>query len=153
MTTRSLVFTHDSRTTSKIYNNSISSIPPWSLQRSQPWPTLGPKPWSLRQSQPDQHLAPNRDPYGDHNQLISSLLSTLFLLLLTHGVTYFRPGPLSVGAAIDRFNIHSVEVSTQYPHYGTHGLALPFGWTNGVSTKPIYCHDTLPATPAHSPLG
>ena len=44
-------------------------------------------------------------------------------------------------------------LSTLYPHYGTHGLALPFGWTNGVPTKPIYCHDTLPATPTHSPLG
>ena len=52
----------------------------------------------------------HRDPYGDHNQLIS-----LFLLLLTHGVPDFRPGPLSVGAAIDRFNIHSAEVSTLYP--------------------------------------
>ena len=82
-----------------------------------------------------------RDPYGDHNptntwpviltaittQLISLLLSTLFLLLLTHGVTYFQPGPLSAGAAINRFNIHSAEVSTLYPHYGTHGLALSFG--------------------------
>ena len=101
-----------------------------------------------------------RDPYGDHNpttkwpviltaittrptlgQLISLLLSTLFLLLLTHGVTSSRPRPLSAGAAIDRFNIHSAEVSTLYPHYGTHGLALPFGWTNGVPTKPIYYHD------------
>ena len=58
-----------------------------------------------------------RDPYDDHNQLISLLLSTLFLLLLTHGVTYFRTGPLSAGATIDRFNIHSAEVSTLYPHY------------------------------------
>ena len=49
--------------------------------------------------------------------------------------------------------IHSAEVSTLYPHYGTHGLALPFGWTNGVPTKPIYCHDTLPATLTHSQLG
>ena len=105
-----------------------------------------------------------RDPYGDHNptttwpviltvittrptlgQLISLLLSTLFLLLLTHGVTFSRPRPLSTGTAIDRFNIHSAEVSTLYPHHGTHGLALPFGWTNGVPTKPIYCHGTLPA--------
>ena len=50
------------------------------------------------------------DPYGDHNQLISLLLSTLFLLLLTHGVTFSRPGPLSTGAAIDIL-IHSVEVA------------------------------------------
>ena len=56
-------------------------------------------------------------------------------------------------AAIDRFNKHYAEVSTLYPHYGTHGLALPFGWTNGVPTKPIYYHDTLPATPTNSPLG
>ena len=101
----------------------------------------------------DQHLVSNGDLSGDHNQLISLLLSTLFLLLLTHGVPYFRTRPLSAGAAIDRFNIHSAEVSTLYPHYGTHGLALPFGWTNGVPTKPIYCHDTLPATPTHSQLG
>ena len=40
-----------------------------------------------------------------------------------------------------------------YPHHGTHGLALPFGWTNDVPTKPSYCHDTLPATPTNSPLG
>ena len=40
-----------------------------------------------------------------------------------------------------------------YPHYRTHGLALPFGWTNGVLTKPSYCYDTLPATPTNSPLG
>ena len=57
----------------------------------------------------DQHLVPNRDPYGDHNQLIS--LIKLFLLLLTHGVPYFRTGPLSTGAAIDRLNIHSTEVA------------------------------------------
>ena len=52
-----------------------------------------------------------RDPYGDHNPLTLLLLSTLFLLLLTHGVTYFRTGPLSAGAAIDRFNIHSIAVA------------------------------------------
>ena len=41
-------------------------------------------------------------------------------------------------AAIDRFNTHSAEVSTLYPHDETHGLALPFVWTNGVPTKTIY---------------
>ena len=40
-----------------------------------------------------------------------------------------------------------------YPHHETHGLALPFGWTNGVPKKPIYCHDTLPATPTNTPFG
>ena len=96
----------------------------------------------------DQHLA--RDPYGDHNHGLS--LFKLFLLLLTHDVTYFRTGPLSAGAAIDRFNIHFAEVSTLYPHYGTPGLALPFRCTNGVPTKLSYCHDTLPATPTQQPL-
>ena len=91
-----------------------------------------------------------RDPYGDHNHGLS--LIKLLLLLLTHGVPYFRPGPLSADAAIDRFNIHSAEVSTLYPHYRTHGLALPFGWTNGVPTKPSYCHDTLLPTLTNAPL-
>src|SRR3989337_2802246 len=35
--------------------------------------------------------------------------------------------------------MHSAEVSTLYPHHGTHGLVLPFGWTNDIPTKPIYC--------------
>ena len=36
-------------------------------------------------------------------------------------------------------HIHSAEVSTLYPHHGTHGLVLPFGWTNDVPTNPVYC--------------
>ena len=43
--------------------------------------------------------------------------------------------------------------STLYPHHRTHGVTLPFGWTNGIPTKPLHCHDTLPATPTNSPLG
>ena len=27
---------------------------------------------------------------------------------------------------------------TLYPHHGTHGLVLPFGWTNDVPTKPAW---------------
>ena len=40
-----------------------------------------------------------------------------------------------------------------YPHHGTHGLAHPFGWTNGIPTKPLHCHNTLPATPSQIPNG
>ena len=58
MTTRSLIFTHDSRTTSRIYNNSVSSISRWSLRRSQPRPTLGLQLWSLRWSQPRPIFGP-----------------------------------------------------------------------------------------------
>ena len=43
--------------------------------------------------------------------------------------------------------------STLYPHHGTHGLAFPFGWTNGIPTKPLHCHSTLPATPTQIPNG
>ena len=43
--------------------------------------------------------------------------------------------------------------SALYPHYGTHGLALPFGWTNGIPTEPSHCHNTLMDTPTNSPLG
>ena len=56
-------------------------------------------------------------------------------------------------AAIDRFNKHSTEVSTLYPHHGTHGLALPFGWTKGVPTKPSYYHALSRATPTISLSG
>ena len=55
-------------------------------------------------------------------------------------------------AAIDSLNT-LCRGSALCPHYGTHGLVIPFGWTNDIPTKPIYCHDTLPATPTHSPLG
>ena len=48
---------------------------------------------------------------------------------------------------------HSAEVSTLYPHHGIRGLALPFGWTNGIPAEPSHCHETLPATPTNSPLG
>ena len=57
-------------------------------------------------------------------------------------------------AAIDRLKTHTLyRGSALYTHHGTHGLTLPIEWTNGVPTKPIYCHDTLPATPTNSPLG
>jgi hypothetical protein len=73
--------------------------------------------------------------------------------MLIHGVTYLRAVSVTEDAAIDRFNKHSVEVSTLYPHHGTDGLALPFGWTNGIPTEPTHCHDTLLATLTNSPLG
>ena len=59
---------------------------------------------------------------------------------------------ITMNSAIDRFNT-LYRGSALYPHHGTHGLALPFGCTNGVPTKLIYCYDTLPATQTHSPLG
>ena len=73
--------------------------------------------------------------------------------MLIHGVTYSRAMSVTEDAAIDRLNAHSAEVSTLYPHYGTHGLAFPFGWTNGIPTKPLHCHNTLPATPTQIPNG
>ena len=76
-----------------------------------------------------------------------------YLLMLIHGVTYSRAMSVTEDAAIDRFNKHSAEVSTLYPHHGTHGLALSFSWTNGIPTEPSHCHDTLPATPTNSLLG
>ena len=82
MTTRSLIFTHDSRPTSRISNNSVSSIPRWSFRRSQPWPTLGLKSWSFRWSQPTYLIIE-----------LGLLLSTLLLLLLTHSVTNYELGP------------------------------------------------------------
>src|SRR5215216_2454483 len=45
---------------------------------------------------------------------------------------------MTENTAIDRLNTHSAEVCTLYPHHRTHGLVLPFGWTNDVPTKPIY---------------
>ena len=54
-------------------------------------------------------------------------------------------------AAIDSLNT-LCRGSALYPHYGTHGLALPFGWTNSVLTKPFHCHDTLQALPTQTPL-
>ena len=114
----------------------------WSFRRSQPWPTLGLKRWSFRRSQPTYLIL---EP--------GLLFSTLLLLLLTHSVTDYELGPYLRAWLLIDLNTHSAEVSTLYSHHGTHGLALPFRWTNGVLTKPIYCHDTLPATPTHSPLG
>ena len=73
--------------------------------------------------------------------------------MLIHGVTYSQVMSVTEDAAMDRFNKHYAEVSTLYPHHGTHGLALPFGWTNGIPTEPSHCHDTLSATPTNSPLG
>src|SRR3954471_13818522 len=61
--------------------------------------------------------------------------------------------PMTEDAAIGSLTNTLCTDRALYPHHRTHGLALPFGWTNGVPTKPIYCHDTLPATSTHSPLG
>lgn len=48
------------------------------------------------------------------------------------------PGPyLRERLSIDY--THYTHVSTLYPHHTTQGLVLPFGWTNIVLTKPIYC--------------
>ena len=60
--------------------------------------------------------------------------------------------PMTEDAAIGSLNT-LCRGRALYPHYGTHGLALPFGWTNGVPSKLIYCHDTLPATPPQIPNG
>ena len=99
MTTRSLIFTHDSRTTSRISNNSVSLIPQWSFRRSQPWPTLGLKRWSFRRSQPTYLIIKP-----------GLLLSTLLLLLLTHSVTNYESGPYPrAWLSIDL--IHSAEVA------------------------------------------
>jgi hypothetical protein len=74
------------------------------------------------------------------------------IILLTHSVSYYELCPYPrTRLSIDY--IHSAEVSTLYPHHGTHGLVLPFGWTNDVPTKPNLLHGTLPATPTNSPLG
>ena len=55
-------------------------------------------------------------------------------------------------SAIDRLNT-LCRGSTLYPHHGTHGLTLPFGWTNDIPTKPFHCHSTLSATPTQIPNG
>lgn len=81
------------------------------------------------------------------------LLSTFLLLLLTHSVTDNELGPYLRARLSIHLNTHSAEVSTLYPHHRSHGLALPFRWTNGILTKLICCHDTLPATLTNSPLG
>ena len=60
---------------------------------------------------------------------------------------------MTADEAINRLNTHSAEVSKLYPHHGTHGLSLPFGWTNGIPTKPIYYQDTLLATPTNTAFG
>ena len=72
--------------------------------------------------------------------------------MLIHGVTYSRVVSITEDATIDRLNILCIG-STLYPHHGTHGLALPFGWTNGIPAELSHCHDTLTATPTNSPLG
>ena len=51
-------------------------------------------------------------------------------------------------ATIDRLNTHTLERLAHFTHTTElTGPALPFRWTNGVPTKPTYCHDTLLATP------
>ena len=77
------------------------------------------------------------------------LLLSRLSLLFAHSVTYSELGPYPRAWLSIDLNTHSAEVSTLYPHHGTQGLALPFGWTNGVPINPIYCHDTLPATPTN----
>ena len=72
--------------------------------------------------------------------------------MLIHGVTYFRVVSITEDAAIDRLNT-LCRGSAVYSHHRTHGLALPFGWTNGLPTKTFPCHDTLPATPTNSLSG
>ena len=67
-------------------------------------------------------------------------------------MTYYRVVSITEDAAIDRLNT-LYRGSALYPHHRTHGLALPFGWTNGLPTKTFPCHDTLPATPTNSLSG
>ena len=55
--------------------------------------------------------------------------------MLIHGVTYSRVVSVIEDVAIDRLNT-LCRGSTLDPHHGIHGLALPFGWTNGIPTKP-----------------
>ena len=119
----------------------------------------------------DQHLVSNGDLSGAHNhdQLLVSNIKMVYPpsssqqcdvhnlvckinLNVDPWCDLLSSVSITVDSAIDRFNT-LCRGSALYPHHGTHGLALPFGWTNGVPTKPIYCHDTLPATPTHSQLG
>ena len=126
-----------------ILPTSVSTIPPWSsldpININQPR-----YPWYLH------------DPLSITTNIFliieSGLLLIKLLLLLAHSVTDYEL-PIPAGAAINRFDTHSIEVSTLYPHIGIHGPEPPFGWTNDIPTEPTHCHDTLPATPTNSPLG
>ena len=151
----------------------------WSLRRSQPRPTLGLQPWSLRRSQRQpifglwslrrsQPLISSSKYRRDSSRLSHS--SSYHILVITYlftnliisvcppfrprpdSGTYYELMPMIEDAAIDRLNT-LCRGSTLYPHHRTHGLVIPFGWTNDIPTKPTYCHDTLPATPTHSQLG
>ena len=89
------------------------------------------------------HASPRTDA-SQHSLSLQDLLERLI-----HGVTYSRVVPITEDAAIDRFNT-PCRGSALYPHHGIQGLPLPFGWTNGIPTKPSPCHDTLPPTPTNS---
>ena len=60
--------------------------------------------------------------------------------------------PITEDAAIDRLNT-LCRGSALYPHYGTPGLAFPFGWTKAFRRKPSLCHALSPATPTNSLSG
>ena len=99
-----------------------------------------------------------RDPYGDHHLTNTwptylTVIKHIILITVDSWCDLFSTWALIRGRDYRQINIHSAEVSTLYPHYETHGLALPFGWTNGVPTKLIYCHDTLPALLTQTPPG
>ena len=56
---------------------------------------------------------------------------------MIHGVTYSRVMPITEDVAIDRLNT-LCRGSALYPHYGTPGLAFPFGWTKAFRRNPPF---------------
>ena len=71
--------------------------------------------------------------------------------MLIHGVTYSRVMPITEDAAIDRLNT-LCRGSALYPHYGTPGLAFPFGWTKAFRRNPPFVmHSPRPLRPTPSP--
>ena len=110
------------------------------------WPYLG-HTWnqSLMNTSSD-HASPWTDA-SQHSHSLQDLLERLI-----HGVTYSRVIPITEDTAIDRL-ITLCRGSALYPHHRTDGLALPFGWTNGITTELSHFHDTLTATPTNYPLG
>ena len=125
--------------------------------------TNGPTSWSLNGlprnqtviflgSQTDQQL-------GLHHQTgFSTILFPIVQSYYLSVQNYLNVDPwcdllssmsVTMDSAIDRLNT-LCRGSTLYPHHGTHGLALPFGWTNDIPTEISHCHDTLSATPTYS---
>ena len=135
MTTSSLIFTHDSRTTSRIYNNSVIF----------PAITTMTNTWSQTVIFPA--IITNLSHHRTGVVINQVFINTVDSQCDRHELGPYPRARLSIDL------IYTLQRLAHCTHTTEPWPRTPIWVDQSIPTKPSYCHDTLPATPTNSPLG